>query len=361
MTKWRALMLTLLFCTLFLIMPVSAQTDAPTSCQVGFHIFQSDLLATEPVCIPDQPQRIAAVDTFTLESLLALGIKPVSGPFLDTFLHDHAEYTDLLAGITEIGWPVNPEALVEAHPDLIISIQPWIKNIYSDVAKIAPTVSINYPGDGQWADIVRTVGAAINQQDAMDAAFAAYDARLTTFRDLTAKNPVGDVTVVFLLPDSIALFLTNTFGGSITAEAGLKFPQSLVDAAAGGDLTDISKERLDLLQSSDHIFVVTSGFSDEDRTAYQQLIATLEADPLWQSLPAVKAGHVHVVGRDWLGSSLIAANSVLDDLFTHVAGVDPATISPDPFLSDVAQVTSEATAQSSEATPSATAPATVSS
>ncbi len=345
MNHQRLLIFVLLLCLSTAVVPVSAQTAEPTACPSGSILFQSDVLATDPVCIPEHPQRIAAVDTFTLETLLALGIQPVAGPFLQTFLRDHAEYKDQLANATDIEWPVDPEAIVASHPDLIISIQPWIKDIAGDVAKIAPTVSLTYAGDDHWQDIALAVGSAVNQEDAINNALAAYAARLKAFQDWTTKNPVGDVGVVFLLPDSIAPFMSDTFGGSIVNAAGLKFPQALVDATADGTLTDISKERLDLLQTSDYIFVVTSGFTDADLATYKQLEATLAADPLWQALPAVKAKHVSIVGRDWLGSSLIAANHVVDDLFTDIAGVDPATVSPDPYLP--AQATPEATAAAS--------------
>lgn len=309
----------------------AVQTTANT-CEAGFHLFDDALLASDPVCIPENPLRIAAIDTFTLETLLSLGIKPVSGPFLETFLRDHPQFTTQLEGVTEIGWPVNPEAIIAAQPDLIISIEPWIKDIASEVAQIAPTVSIQYPGDGNWQDIVHAVGSAVNQAEALNAGFDAYNARLQTFQDLTAESSVGDVAIVFLLPDQLMPFLSDTFSGKVLLDAGLNFPAALVEAAGDGSLTDISQERLDLLSSSDHIFVVTSGFTDEDLAAYQVLIAEIEADPLWQSLPAVQAGHVHIVGRDWIGSSLIAANVVIDDLITSVAEVDPATVSPDPFL-----------------------------
>lgn len=329
--KFRRLFALILLISLFATVVPSAAQQL-TKCETGFHLFENDYLATDPICVPDQPQRIAAVDTFTLETLLALGIKPVSGPFLETFLRDHPQYTEQLDGVTEIGWPVSPEALVEAHPDLIISIQPWIAETYADIAKIAPTVSIKYESDGEWQKIVRAVAAAVNQTQAIDAAFAGYSARLKAFHELSATAAVGDVSVIFLLPDMLVPFLSDTFSGEIALEAGLKFPAALVTAAADGTLTDISLERLDLLMSSDHIYVVTSGFTEEDLDAYKKLIADLEANVLWQALPATKAGHVHIVGRDWIGSSLIAANTVIDDLITGIAGVVPAEVAPNPFL-----------------------------
>ncbi len=319
-----------------------AHAQDATGCEAGFHLFESDLLTTDPLCIPEAPQRIAAVDTFTFETLLALGIKPVSGPFIETFLRDHTQFTDAVEGVIDTDFPVNRESLLSANPDLIISIQPWISEIYDDLSSIAPTVSIRYDGDNAWQAVVNTVGVAINQQDALDAGFAAYNDRLTTFKSLTEAAPVGDVAIVFLLPDQLYPFMNTTFSGQILEDAGLNFPAALVEAAAGGDLTDISAERLDLLGSAEHIFVVTSGFSDEDLAQYAELIATLEANPLWNTLPAVQADNVHIVGRDWLGSSLVAANVVVDDLLEGIHNAVVADVSPDPFL-PAAEATPEVT------------------
>jgi iron complex transport system substrate-binding protein len=340
MNKRNLILLLIIFCLSIALPPAAAQTT--TGCEPGFWLLEAETLATDPLCVPENPQRIAAVDTFTLETLLALGIKPVSGPFLETFLRDHPQFTQQLEGVTETGWPVNPEALLVAHPDLIISIQPWVAELYEDIAEIAPTVSITYGSDGDWEDIVRTVGAAVNQSDALDTLFADYDARLQIFKDGIAAAPVGDVSVIFLVPDTLLPFFGDTFSGSIVLDSGLVFPEALTTAAADGTLTEISLERLDLLSSSHHIFVVTSGFSEEDLATYETLIAELEADPLWQSLPAVQAGNVHVVGRDWLGSSLIAANTVIDDLLVNVEKVDPRDVSPNPFLGAAAEATETA-------------------
>lgn len=339
-TRTRLFLLTAIL-ALLTVLPTAAQNA--TTCEAGFRLLENELLTTDPICIPENPQRIAAVDTFTLETLLALGIQPVSGPFLETFLRDHQQFTEQLEGVIDTDFPVNREALLQADPDVIISIEPWITDIYNDLAAIAPAVSLQYNGDGDWQNIARAVGAAVNQSEALETVFATYDERLTTFTEQAEAAQIGDVSIIFLLPDQLYPFLNETFSGAILASTGLNFPQALTEAAAGGDLTDVSKERIDLLNTSDHIFLVTSGFTDEDLAAYQELIATLEADPLWQSLPAFQADKVHIVGRDWIGSSLIAAHIVLDDLFRSILGVEPAEVSPDPYLPVAAEATPEAT------------------
>jgi ABC-type Fe3+-citrate transport system substrate-binding protein len=58
------------------------------------------------------------------------------------------------------------------------------------------------------------------------------------------------------------------------------------------------------------------------------------ASPLWQTLSAVQNDRVFFInGEYWIRDNPIAAHAVLDDLFRIVAGVDPAEVAPNPFLS----------------------------
>ncbi|MBF2048454.1 MAG: ABC transporter substrate-binding protein [Leptolyngbya sp. IPPAS B-1204] len=44
----------------------------------------------------------------------------------------------------------------------------------------------------------------------------------------------------------------------------------------------------------------------------------LKADPLWSQLKAVQQNRVYEVPGHWLGFGPIAANAVVDDLFTYL-------------------------------------------
>jgi ABC-type Fe3+-hydroxamate transport system substrate-binding protein len=59
----------------------------------------------------------------------------------------------------------------------------------------------------------------------------------------------------------------------------------------------------------------------------------LVANPLWQTLSAVQNGNVYRVSDYWYrgGSYTLAVHQVIDDLFIHLAGVDPAEVSPNPY------------------------------
>jgi hypothetical protein len=45
----------------------------------------------------------------------------------------------------------------------------------------------------------------------------------------------------------------------------------------------------------------------------------------------VRDDQVYRVGGHWIGWGFHAAHAVIDDLFTYVAEVNPAEVSPNPF------------------------------
>ena len=68
----------------------------------------------------------------------------------------------------------------------------------------------------------------------------------------------------------------------------------------------------------DMIFIWTGENTVEGKQQAQKQLTQLQGDPLWQQLEAVKNGRVYEVPSYWIGSSAIAANLVIDDLFQYL-------------------------------------------
>ena len=121
MNKQRLLMLALLVCAMLTGIPVSAQTDEPASCPPGSHLFIHKLLATAPVCIPDNAKKIVALDNAAVELLLFTD-KEIVGTFdllKDEMSASLPPLTSSLARIQGIGWPANLELILSLKPDLV--------------------------------------------------------------------------------------------------------------------------------------------------------------------------------------------------------------------------------------------------
>ncbi len=130
--------------------------------------------------------------------------------------------------------------------------------------------------------------------------------------------------VVRLYPDTISLYLNDSFAGTVLQDAGLSRPPS-----QAWDVTDaqqrfgnpiqvqISREQIAQVDG-DVIFLWTGDNTAADRQTSQQQLQKLRQEPLWQQLRAVQAGRVYEVPGYWIGNGPIAANAILDDLFKHL-------------------------------------------
>jgi ABC-type Fe3+-hydroxamate transport system substrate-binding protein len=89
--------------------------------------------------------------------------------------------------------------------------------------------------------------------------------------------------------------------------------------------------------------MMSGSYTPEQAAAIQTAFATLADDPLWGNLSAFQNDRVHFTGPHWLANGIIEAHIVLDETFRFFAGVDPAEVSPNPFLPTEAGATPEAT------------------
>ncbi len=97
--------------------------QAPTECEAGFRLFDHKLLMTEPLCIPNDPKRVVALDMASLEVMLLTGQKPVTTAdwMLDELPILLPQYADTLATFDEVGYPADLEKVAALKPDLIMA------------------------------------------------------------------------------------------------------------------------------------------------------------------------------------------------------------------------------------------------
>mgnify|MGYP006286049541 CR=1 FL=1 len=254
--------------------------------------------------VPETPQRIVTVESFTTESLLAIDLLPmgtVTPP--PAYLEHQLEETE------SIGSPrPDLEQVLALQPDLILGTT-YREEIYDQASQIAPTVLFELETSADWKEVFASVGKAVNRSQAVEQAMQDYRDRLETFKEKIGNPSNLEVSVVRVYPDRFDLYQQNIFAGTILEDAGLSRPPS---QQGNQPIESISKEQLQLADG-DVIFVWTYG---EDSEAAME---KLQADPLWSQLDAVQQGKVYQVnGGHWIGSGPIAANLVIDDLFRYL-------------------------------------------
>jgi iron complex transport system substrate-binding protein len=331
-------------------LPAPTEAPAPTAaedaaaCAAGQRLFAHELLATEPVCVPQQAERIATLEPSAHDLLMALDRPPVAAVgYLDSVLSEAYPTLSFAANnIANLGFPPNLEALVAAQPDLIITSESSAESAsYEQLSAIAPTVMLSGGPSGEWKTWLEAAAAALGLEAEQAQLFAAYEARMATFRTTVGDPAAIAVSIVRVQPDDqVMLNLVNSFPSVVAADAGLGRPESqALDAATaqeryGSEIgATISLEQAQLADA-DVIIVWGAQASADQMAAAEERWQALNANPVWASLGAVQAGDVHRVGSHWVGWGLHAAHAVLDDLFTIVAEVDPATVAPNPFRAE---------------------------
>jgi iron complex transport system substrate-binding protein len=267
--------------------------------------------------IPAYPQRVITLDGSGLENALTVKVKPV-GTVLNTDIDSPPSHLKgKLTGIERIGTIAQPslEKILTLKPDLILSITGVSDSIYPQLTQIAPTVLAPFAGGDSWKESLAIHAKALGKADLAEQWMQHYQERLTTFRQqMGSRLETLEVSVIRLYPEGPSLYLPDSFAGKILQAAGLSRPPS--QRGTGGQRR-ISQE---LLQQADGdvLFLWTSDDDFSAAAAQNTALARLKADPLWSQLKAVQQNHVYEVPGYWLGFGPIAANAVVDDLFTYL-------------------------------------------
>lgn len=232
--------------------------------------------------------RVAAIDWAAAETLIAVGITPIAIADLAGFRASFAHLPDT-AGTIDLGstWEPNFELLDRLKPDLIY-LPSWSSLSRAQLDQIATVRLCDIHGNGgDPIDKARSFGESVlNELTTMSepSAIRQLEARLQRITGQTSPQPV------FLLNlRSTSRFVNVYAAGSLPDSAlmhvGLQ--NAWQGPVNGFGFASIGAEKL--LQSPDASIVI---LNQNDRTT--EMLSRLERNIFWASMPAVRAGRIHV-------------------------------------------------------------------
>lgn len=262
------------------------------------------------VTIPSKPVRIFA--PMMEDSLLVLGVKPVvqwsNGVEPQLYLQDQ------LGDVPQIsfaGGMPSPEAIMALEPDLIIlNNQAYAeKGGYEQLSKIAPT----YVFENAATDLsssIQILGELLDKSGEAEEALKEYNDKVASTREKLSTLVEGKKAAIIRFNAKGMFFMNNQYYSGYVMNHELGFEQStLVKDGA----FQVSLEILPELDA-DYIVLANDGNQGD---AY---LKELKKSSLWQTVPAVKAGHVYETNSDyWLSGGLIAQGKVIDDVVGFLA------------------------------------------
>ncbi|WJS04959.1 ABC transporter substrate-binding protein [Roseibium aggregatum] len=269
------------------------------------------------VTVPDAPKRIVVLTNEGTEALLALGVTPVgaANSWNGDPWWDHI--SDAMDGAEPVGKEsaVNLELIAALEPDLILANKQRHEEIYPQLTAIAPTV-MSKELRGDWKINFRLYAEALGKEQEADAAIADYDASVADLREKLGDHLNEEVSVIRFVPGQIRIYQLDSFSGVLLKDIGFHRPanQNVEEFAIRTGKESIPD------MDGDRIFYFTYDSGDGKGTSLEEEVL---ADPLWQSLSAVKAGKVHQVSDAiWnTAGGILAAKLMLHDI-AGIYGLD---------------------------------------
>lgn len=262
--------------------------------------------------IPTEPQRVvAAIGSFETD-MVAVGVMPV---LTTTFAGPWVELDDSVTITGNI--PPTAEELAAARPDLIVGWN-WVTQeaSYDEITKVAPYVGLGEtaasagPGfDGSestksWGTLFLSVCDAVGRRERGEGMVAEFEQRLDDVAE--RRRGTGELSVA-----RIEFYEAGTFSYRGQNEDTAELMRRIGLTVAGPD-DSVNEESLERLPDIDADWlVVPVGNDNMPRAVFDEV----SASPLYQSIPAVQAGRVHLVDADlWPGFGHLWARALLDDL-----------------------------------------------
>ena len=238
--------------------------------------------------IPANPKRI--VDLSGNSDILSiLGYKVVGTANSDAY--DYTKFPsyleETLSGAKILGYSMQDtmdvEAVMNLNPDLIV-ISTVQEKMYDALSEIAPTVMIQLEALN-WKDDVRALGKVFGKEDVANEWIANYEAKAKEAGDKIKAKYGDDTTYLSFLASGGQFFVFDGagFGDVLYKDMGLAKPEGMPEQT-DISLPVVTYEGLAAIKA-DYIFAIAT---DED-------LAQLEANSIWNNLPAVKNGNVVIL------------------------------------------------------------------
>lgn len=265
-----------------------------------------------PVEVPDEPQRVvAAIGSFETD-MVAVGVMPI---LTSTFAGPWVDLDDTVVITANI--PPTPEELVALRPDLLVGWN-WVTQepSFDELSAIAPYVGLGEtaatagPGfDGSeplrsWDTLFLSVCDAVGRREQGQALVDEFEGHLD---DLAARRAGEPATTVA----RIEFYEAGTFSyrGLNEDTAELMRRIGLTPVGPDDSVIDASLERLTEIDAD--WLVIPVGTDNIPQALYDDIAQS----PLFQAIPAVQAGRVHLVDAAlWPGLGHLWARALVDDL-----------------------------------------------
>lgn len=290
------------------------QAQDADECEEGFRLYTHSM---GTACVPEEPQRIVALEWSYVEHLLALGIQPVGVADITGYHNWLKIPVELGEDVQDVGTRQEPnlEVITALDPDLIIGVNFRLTENYDDLSAIAPTLVFNpYPEDfsvSQYDEMLATfttIAEVVNRVEEGEAVLehmqAHFDAAEAALEE-AGRGGEGFILAQGWTTDAVAtfrLFTDNAMATSVLTQIGLD--NAWDDDPQLYGYTQIGIEGFAALNKKDFNFFYVAQGADND---------LFNESPLWSSMSFVANDKAYWMGGDvWLFGGPLSAELLVD-------------------------------------------------
>jgi iron complex transport system substrate-binding protein len=246
-----------------------------------------ELGSTEVAALPRKI--VSATGLAELDSLLALGVKPLAAGRFPTGWNPWAE-DEGLSGVEPLAVEpeVNIEEVAAQGPDLILGQTGRVsEDNFPKLSEIAPTVATSFE---DWRLNVRQVADSLGRAEDGEKLVERTDADVAAAGERLSRHGDLRVSVFTYFPGEPALLTDDSFCGDVMRQMGLKRPQSQTNQKAPEGYKPISEESVDLIDGD---VILGLDFGDN-----AEALDDFERSELFGRLGGVEAGRYFRLSPD---------------------------------------------------------------
>ncbi|MCS0605558.1 ABC transporter substrate-binding protein [Streptomyces sp. LP11] len=270
------------------------------------------------VTVPARPLRIVSVHSWSTESLLDLGVKPV-GVENSGATYVPSRYLKRWKAAAKVtnGADIDYERIAALKPDLIVGVDvPYLSKAYRKLSAIAPTAFASFDESASWTAYPDATARFVNRTAQLTRLKKTYTDRIAAVREADGAKLSGsswDVVQGGFDSGNYWIYGSTSPVGDILARLGARFA-SATASVGKGRTRSVSYERADLLKDADYVVYYTN--NDGSPANDIQKLFALRA---FKELPAAKRGRV-VGTADFLPGSYSDALGVVDSVEKALGG-----------------------------------------
>jgi iron complex transport system substrate-binding protein len=245
--------------------------------------------------VPHRASRVATLGYMVTDAFAAMGLQPVAADEPTPALAGLPELETTLENLRSLGRVTSPsfESLISAEPELILIHEKLVRpRVFRRLSRIAPTVSIDARDPETLLDQIAVItGYGAEARAARQEYRSEVEETRAAVSDLRSRGET--VAFVRIRPRVVRLYGQSEGPGRILYEELDLAPGPGVPSGPDDLWVNLSTEEIGRIRA-DHIFLGVDSGAENRREA-------VETSPLWDELPAVRAGNVYPVASQlWI-------------------------------------------------------------